>query len=64
MNQEIEDPTLVSCYYLTCLKGLKVTTFKKSDNRIVFHVEGNVEAILLDLSYNNKPALCGLWDWD
>lgn len=64
MTQEIEDPTLVICYCLKCLKGLKVTTSKKSDNRIAFHVEGDVEAILLDLSHKNKPTLYGLWDWD
>ncbi|MFA4829265.1 MAG: hypothetical protein WC855_05060 [Thermodesulfovibrionales bacterium] len=61
MNQEIEAPTLAAYCHL---KGLKVTPFKKSDGRIALHIEGDVEAILLDLSHNNKPALCGLWDWD
>lgn len=59
--QEIEAPTLAAYCHL---KGLKVTPFKKSDNRIAFHVEGDVEAILLDLSHNNEPTLYGLWDWD
>lgn len=54
MNQEIDDPTLAAyCHF----KGLKVTPFKKSDNRIAFHIEGDVEVILNEILENKKVPI-------
>lgn len=50
----LEDWAIVA--YLT-LKGLKVTPFKKSDGRVAFLVDGDVESAVGDIYSNKKVGI-------